>query len=75
MQLKYSVTEKIIGGAMKGHQKRKAAYVESIYQKCLAIELKKAQLNHFQQAAVPIYYDRHMAPAFCSSNNPTNPRS
>ena len=37
MSLKYSdITEKIIGGAMRVHQKMKAGYVESVYQKCMA---------------------------------------
>lgn len=58
MNLKYSdITEKIIGCAMKVHQKMKAGYVESVYQKCLAIELKKANLPFLQEVEVPIYYD------------------
>ena len=58
MNLKYSdVTEKIIGCAMTVHRKMNAGYVETVYQKCLAIELKKAKLNFLQEVEVPIYYD------------------
>lgn len=58
MSLKYSdITEKIIGCAMKVHQKMKAGYVESVYQKCVAIELKKVKFDFLQEVEVPIYCD------------------
>jgi GxxExxY protein len=50
-------TQKIIGCAMKVHGKMKNGYVEAVYQKCLAIELKKAGMNFQQEVVVPIYYD------------------
>lgn len=56
--LKYNeVTQKIIGCAMKVHSKMKNGYVETVYHKCLAIELKKAGLKFQQEVDVPIYYD------------------
>jgi GxxExxY protein len=42
---------------MKVHGKMKNGYAEAIYQKCLAIELKKAGLNFQQEVEVAIYYD------------------
>ena len=57
-KLKYAdITEKIIGCAMQVHQKMKNGYVEPVYQKCLAIEMKKAGLDFVQEADMAIYYD------------------
>ena len=57
-ELKYkAVTEKIIGCAMKVHGKMRSGYVEAVYQKCLAIELKKAGVNFVQELEMPIYYE------------------
>jgi len=56
--LKYSdITEKIIGSAMKVHSKMRNGYVEAVYQKCLAIELKKAGLLFQTEVDHPIYYE------------------
>ena len=58
MSLLYAdITEKIIGCAMKVHQKMKNGYPEIIYQKCLAIELKKIGLSFLQEADVAIHYE------------------
>lgn len=51
------LTQKIIGCAMKVHGKMKNGYVEAVYQKCLAIELKNAGLSFQQEVDVPIYYN------------------
>ena len=56
--LQYSdITEKIIGCAMKVHNKMRKGYVEPVYQKCLAIEMRKAGLNFVQKADMAIYYE------------------
>jgi GxxExxY protein len=56
--LKYAdITQKIIGCAMKVHQKMKNGYVESVYQKCLAIELTKSEIKFRQEVEMCIYYD------------------
>jgi GxxExxY protein len=51
------ITQRIIGCAMNVHSKMKNGYVESVYQKCLAIELKKNHLHFQQEVDVPINYD------------------
>jgi GxxExxY protein len=57
-KFKYSdITEKIIGCAMKVHAKMRNGYVEAVYQKCLAIEFKKAGLLFQTEVDHPIYYD------------------
>jgi len=55
--MKYSeVTEKIIGCAMKVHRELGFGFQEYIYQKALAIELKKANLKFVRVFDMPIYY-------------------
>jgi GxxExxY protein len=51
------LTQAIIGCAMKVHSRMKNGYVEAVYQKCLAIELQKKDLNFQQEVDVPIHYD------------------
>ena len=51
------ITEKIIGCAMTVHRKMKNGYTEAVYQKCLAIELKKIGIEFLQEADIGIYYD------------------
>lgn len=56
--LKYSdITEKLIGCAMRVHQKMKNGYLESVYQNCLAIELDKAGVRYTKEVELPIYYE------------------
>ena len=58
MPLLYAdITEKIIGCAMKVHGKMKNGYTEAVYQKCLAIELKRIGINFLQEADIGIYYE------------------
>lgn len=57
-ELKYNeLTQKIIGCAMTVHRKMRNGYIESVYGKCLAIELKKKGVEFVQEAEVPIFYD------------------
>ncbi len=56
--LKYAdVTQTIIGCAMKVHRAMKNGYVEAVYQKCLAIELGKADIKFQQEVEMSIYYN------------------
>lgn len=61
MPLVYAdITEKIIGCAMKVHGKMRNGYVEAVYQRCLAIELKKLDINFLQEADIAIYYENNI---------------
>ncbi|HEX9060533.1 MAG TPA: GxxExxY protein [Clostridia bacterium] len=52
-----SLTSKIIGCAMKVHNKLGNGFQEVIYQRCLAIELQKEGLSFEREAERAIYYD------------------
>lgn len=55
---KYSdLTEKIIGCAMRVHQKMRNGYQEKIYQVCLRIEFRKSGLLFSEETELPVYYD------------------
>ena len=55
---KYSdITEKIIGCALKVHQRMRSGYPELIYHKCLIIEFKKGALSFLSEIELPIFYD------------------
>lgn len=55
---KYSdLTEKIIGCAMRVHQKMRNGYQEKIYQVCLRIEFRKSGLSFSEETELPVYYD------------------
>lgn len=51
------ITEKIIGCAMKVHNKLRNGFQEVIYQRALAIEMRKAGLNFQREFEMDIYYD------------------
>ena len=51
------ITEKIIGAAFQVHRQMGAGFPEVVYQRCLAIELEKAQLGFAREISMPIYYD------------------
>ncbi len=55
---KYSeITAKVIGCAMKVHQKMRNGYQELIYHRCLIIELDKQGIKFLQEMELPIFYD------------------
>jgi GxxExxY protein len=57
-EYKYSeITEKIIGCAMKVHQRMRNGYQEVIYHRCLTIEFKKESLSFLSEIELPIFYD------------------
>lgn len=51
------LTHKIIGCAMKVHSIMGNGFQEVIYQRCLAIEMKKQGLNFVREQSMLIYYD------------------
>lgn len=51
------ITARVIGCAMKVHQKMRNGYQELIYQRCLIIELKKEGVKFMQEMELPIFYD------------------
>ncbi len=52
-----SITEKIIGCAMKIHNYLGNGFQEVIYQRCMAIEFDQAELNYLREAEIPIIYN------------------
>lgn len=55
---KYSdITAKVIGCAMKVHQKMRNGYQELIYQRCHIIEMNKEGIKFLQEMELPIFYD------------------
>jgi GxxExxY protein len=57
-EYKYSaITEKIIGSAMRAHQRMRNGYQELIYHRCLIIEFKKIALSFLSEIELPIFYD------------------
>ncbi|MEN9517509.1 MAG: hypothetical protein RLZZ381_97 [Cyanobacteriota bacterium] len=52
------LTYKIIGCAMKVHNKMGPGFQEVIYQRCLAIELERAGLGFAREQEQPVFYDR-----------------
>ena len=57
-EYKYSdITSKIIGCAMKVHSVLGNGFQEVIYQRALAIEMKKAGLEFIRELEMPIIYD------------------
>ena len=51
------LTYKIIGCAMKVHNTLGNGFQEVIYQRCLAIELNKAEIEFLREQEMPIYYE------------------
>jgi GxxExxY protein len=51
------ITFKIIGCGMKVHNVLGNGFQEVIYQRCLAIELRKAGLDFTREKEQPIFYD------------------
>ena len=51
------LTEKIIGLAIKVHKKLGPGFVERIYEKALAYEFKKANINFREQVDIKVKYE------------------
>jgi GxxExxY protein len=57
MNVGNDLTYKIIGCAMKVHNKMGPGFQEVIYQRCLAIELERAGLSFAREQEQPVFYD------------------
>jgi len=55
--IKDELTYKIIGCAMKVHNKLGPGFQEVIYQRCLAIELERESVSFIREQEHTIYYD------------------
>ncbi len=51
------LTEKIIGCAYKVYNTMGFGYLESVYEKCMIIELKKAGIKAKNQVPINVFYD------------------
>jgi GxxExxY protein len=56
--MKYAeLSEKIIGCAYRVYNKMGYGFLESVYEKCLLVELHKAELQAESQKVIAVYYD------------------
>lgn len=63
--MKYEeITEKIIGCAYKVYNTMGYGYLESVYAKCMAIEMKKTGLEFEVEKPITVYYDGHVVGEF-----------
>ncbi|MDL1984266.1 MAG: GxxExxY protein [Deltaproteobacteria bacterium] len=58
------VTETIIGCAYRVYNKMGFGFLESVYEKCLVIELRKAGLNTESQKSITVCYDDEIVGEF-----------
>ena len=58
------ITEKIIGCAYRVYNKMGFGFLESVYEKCFLIELRKAGLKAIAQQAITVRYDNEIVGEF-----------
>jgi len=58
------LTEKIIGCAYKVYNQMGYGFLESVYEKCLLIELRKMGLKAESQQAITVYYENQIVGDF-----------
>ena len=58
------VTKRIIGCAYRVYNKMGFGFLESVYEKCLLIELRKAGLNTESQKPITVYYEDEIVGEF-----------
>lgn len=58
------VTETVIGCAYNVYNKMGFGFLESVYEKCLLIELRKAGLDTESQKPITVYYDDEIVGEF-----------
>ena len=58
------ITETIIGCAYRVYNKMGFGFLESVYEKCLLIELRKAGLDTETQKAITVYYNGEIVGEF-----------
>jgi GxxExxY protein len=59
-----NLTEKVIGAAFKVHNELVFGFLESVYEKALAIELSKTGIAHQTQAPINVIYDNQIVAEF-----------
>jgi len=60
------LTEKIIGCAYQVYNQMGFGFLESVYEKCLCIELRKAGLNYQTQQSITVYYEDEVVGQFAA---------
>jgi len=58
------LTEKIIGCAYRVYNRMGFGFLESVYEKCMLIELRKAELDAESQNPIRVYYDNEIVGEF-----------
>ncbi|MBN1795885.1 MAG: GxxExxY protein [Sedimentisphaerales bacterium] len=58
------ITEKIIGSAYQVYNKMGFGFLESVYEKCLMIELRKEGLRAEQQKSITVKYEEEIVGEF-----------
>ena len=58
------LTEKVIGCAYRVYNKMGFGFLESVYEKCMLIELHKANLDAEPQKPITVYYDNQIVGEF-----------
>ena len=58
------LTERIIGCTYRVYNRMGFGFLESVYEKCLLIELKKAGLHVLAQNPITVYYDNDVVGEF-----------
>ena len=58
------LTERIIGCAYRVYNKMGFGFLESVYEKCLIIELRKAELKVESQKPITVFYDNEVVGEF-----------
>ncbi len=58
------LTEKIIGCAYHVYNRMGFGFLESVYEKCMLIELRKAGLNAESQKPITVYYENEIVGEF-----------
>lgn len=58
------ITEQIIGCAYKVYNKMGYGFLESVYEKCMLIELAKASLKAEAQRPIEVLYEGHIVGSF-----------
>lgn len=59
-----ALTEAIIGCAFSVYNKMGFGYLESVYEKCLLIELSKAKMHFESQKLINVFYDNQLVGEF-----------
>lgn len=60
----FELTEKIIGCAYQVYNRMGFGYLESVYEKCLLIELEKAGRHAEAQKSINVHYDNRIVGEF-----------